>query len=207
MPNTVRPARTGPRRERATTGHHTAPPDGTTQRLVAAAQGGDGVAMQALYVRYRPTVLGYVLPIVADRHEAEDVTQQVFAKLLTELGRYEPRSSTFLGWLLRVARNTAIDQRRRRRRAIPFAVVRDPERAGGDDVAGACRASLREALGTLPPGQRDVLLLRHLLGLSPQEIARRTGRSVGAVHGLHHRGRAAARVALHDLGAGPATTC
>ena len=174
---------------------------------MADAQRGDRAAMQALYVRYRPAVLGDVQPIVREQHDAEDVCQQVFAKLLTELWRYEPGGSTFLGWLLRVARNTAIDHRRRRRWSIPVAVVRDPEALGADDVAVACRASLREALGTLPAGQRDVLLLRHLLGLTPPEIARRTGRSVGAVNGLHHRGRAAARVALHDLGAGPATSC
>lgn len=175
------------------------------RRLVAAARAGDRAAMDELYVRYRRTIQAYVGSIVGDRHDAEDVTQQVFAKLMTDLCRYEPQSAAFLGWLLRVARNAAIDHVRRIR-TVPSAEVRD-ELARVDDAGDRCRASLREVLAALPPGQRDVLVLRHLVGLSPGEIALRTGRSVGAVHGLHHRGRLAARVALDDLGSAPATTC
>jgi RNA polymerase sigma-70 factor (ECF subfamily) len=56
----------------------------------------------------------------------------------------------------------------------------------------------------LPQGQRDVLLLTHLVGLSPSEIAAELGCSVRAVHGLHYRGRAAVRATLTDLGSAPA---
>jgi RNA polymerase sigma-70 factor (ECF subfamily) len=179
--------------------------EGRVRGLVAAARAGDRDAMDELYIRYRRTVEGYVGAIVGDRHDAEDVTQQVFAKLMTDLGRYEPQSAAFVGWLLRVARNAAIDHRRRTR-AVPSAEVRDAL-AHVDDAGDRCRASLCEVLAALPPGQRDVLVLRHLVGLSPGEIAVRTGRSVGAVRGLHHRGRLAARAALDDLGCAPATTC
>jgi RNA polymerase sigma-70 factor (ECF subfamily) len=173
------------------------------RRLVAQAKAGDNDAMRELYVRLAPGVQAYVMRIVVDRDDAEDVTQQIFAKLLTELWRYQPREAPFRAWVLRVARNVAIDHLRRAH-AVPSETVL--ARAGLVDESGPeRRASLREALSTLTPGQRDVLVLRHLVGLTPEEIAVRLGRTVRAVHCLHHRGRAAACVALHDLGSAPAT--
>jgi RNA polymerase sigma-70 factor (ECF subfamily) len=172
------------------------------RRQVAAAQAGDREAMHALYVRYAAGVHRYVARFV-NRDDAEDVVQQVFAKLLTELSRYRPGEAPFAAWVLRVARNVAIDHMRRDR-VVPCAEVRG-ERAPWDETARDCSSSLREALGSLPRDQRNVLLLRHLVGLSPGEIAEQLGRSVQSVHCLHHRGRRSARIALHDLGAGPAT--
>jgi len=65
--------------------------------------------------------------------------------------------------------------------------------------------SLREALGQLPDDQREVLVLRHIAGLSPGEIADRLGKTESSVHGLHHRGRGALRAALVELGTAPVT--
>jgi RNA polymerase sigma-70 factor (ECF subfamily) len=62
---------------------------------------------------------------------------------------------------------------------------------------------LREALAEIPHDQREVLVLRHFAGLSPTEIAERTGRSEGSVHGLHHRGRRALTAELTHRGAAP----
>jgi RNA polymerase sigma-70 factor, ECF subfamily len=171
--------------------------------LVARAKAGDGDAMRELYVRLAPGVHAYVLRIVVNRDDADDVTQQVFAKLLTELGRYEPREAPFRAWVLRVARNVAIDHLRGAR-AVPCEEVRS-RNARTDEVARERTASLREALASLTAGQRDVLVLRHLVGLTPEEIAARLGRSVRSVHCLHHRGRAAACDALGALGSAPAT--
>jgi RNA polymerase sigma-70 factor (ECF subfamily) len=172
------------------------------KRLVRAAQAGDSDAMRGLYLRFADGVQVYVGRIVPQR-DAEDVTQQVFAKLMTELDRYRPGEAPFAAWVLRVARNLAIDHLRRSR-LVPCEEVRGEDDLA-DDAARECAASLREALGGLTPDQRSVLLLRHLVGLSPDEIAEQLGRTVRSVHCLHHRGRCAARSALHDLGAAPAT--
>ena len=59
--------------------------------------------MRMLYLRYADNVYGYVCSIVRDEHEAEDVTQQVFAKLMTAIARYEPRSVPFSAWILRIS--------------------------------------------------------------------------------------------------------
>ena len=171
--------------------------------MVGAARAGDREALGQLYVLHARTVHAHVLRVVKDHDDADDVTQQVFFKLLTGLDRYRPADAPFIVWVLRVARNAALDHLRRDRGAVPFDDDR-ARRAGDDPLAREMRAALRDALAVLPQGQRDVLLLTHLFGLSPDEIAAALGCSVRAVHGLHYRGRAAARAALVDLGSAPA---
>ncbi len=173
-----------------------------TRRVVGAARAGDREAMGELYVLHAPAVHAHVLRVVRDVDDADDVTQQVFVKLLTGLDRYRPGEAPFIVWVLRVARNAAIDHVRRAREVAVDGVedVRARDERGADEL----RASLRAALVLLPQGQRDVLLLTHLVGLSPSEIAAVLGCSVRAVHGLHYRGRIAVRVTLTDLGSAPA---
>lgn len=160
-------------------------------------------ALHFLYVRYADDVCGFVQSIVRDPHEAEDVTQNVFTKLITAIQRYEQREVPFAAWILRVARNVALDHLRARRQ-IPFAEVRTDD--DGDQQLGAERGQcLREALSRLPEDQRQVLVLRHVVGLAPGEIAQRLGKTEGSIHGLHHRGRGALQAALRELEAGPTT--
>jgi RNA polymerase sigma-70 factor (ECF subfamily) len=177
-------------------------PDEVT-RAVAAAKAGDRDALRYLYVRFADHVYRYVRKTVRDDHEAEDVTQQVFTKLMTILPKYEQREVPFSAWLLRVARNAAVDHVSSLR-AVPSDDVPDSA-VDADDFTSDRLRTLREALASLPRDQRTVLVMRHLLGLSPGEIAQRIGRSEGAVHGLHHRGRAAIRKALLSDASAPAT--
>jgi RNA polymerase sigma-70 factor (ECF subfamily) len=168
---------------------------------VSRAREGDDDALRYLYLCYADNVYGYVCSIVRDEYEAEDVTQQIFAKLMTALGRYEPRLVPFSAWILRVAHNAAIDHVRARR-AVPLAEVHPPD-AAGDDGAGSRErfADLRLALSALPEEQRDVIVLRFLVGLTPREVAERIGRSEDAVHGLQHRGRRRLRSEMLALAA------
>jgi RNA polymerase sigma-70 factor (ECF subfamily) len=160
--------------------------------------------MGELYVLHAPAVHAHVLRVVHDRDDADDVTQQVFAKLLTGLDRYRPGEAPFIAWVLRVARNAAIDHVRRVR-TVPVEALGDV-RARDDRAAEELRSSLHAAFALLPQGQRDVLLLTHLVGLSPHEIAAVLGCTVRAVHGLHYRGRIAVQATLTDLGSAPAVT-
>jgi RNA polymerase sigma-70 factor (ECF subfamily) len=150
-------------------------------------------------------VYGYVSSIVRDDYEAEDVTQHVFAKLMTKLEKYEPREVPFSAWIIRVARNVAVDHIRQRR-PIPCEEVRELEVHGGEDEAARTRVlDLRQALATLPEEQRQVVVMRHVVGLTPGEIAGRLGRTEPSIHGLHHRGRGALRTALTEMECGPQT--
>jgi len=169
---------------------------------VARAKTGDEDAIRFLYLRYANNVYGYVCSIVRDEHEAEDVTQQIFAKLLTSLPKYEPRLVPFSAWILRVAHNAAIDHVRARR-SVPVAEVRSPD-TEDHDLSWERGHDLRTALGALPEEQRDVIVLRFIGGLSPGEIAERIGRSEDAVHGLQHRGRRKLRAELTRLQSAPA---
>jgi RNA polymerase sigma-70 factor (ECF subfamily) len=176
-------------------------------RAVKRAQEGDREALGFLYARYAENIYGYVRSIVHDHHEAEDVTQHVFAKLIDVIGKYQEREVPFFAWMLRVARNVAVDHLRRQR-MIPVEEVRSPNlESGFGDTSGERPINdLRDALSTLPLAQREVLVLRHFVGLSPTEIAERTGKSEGSIHGLHHRGRRALTSELIARGAAPATT-
>lgn len=180
----------------------------TSQRVshaVKAAQYGDREALGFLYARYSDDVLAYTRSIVIDVHEAEDVTQQVFAKLIHVISKYEERDDVpFFAWILRVARNAAVDHLRRQR-MIPVEEVRTSGEEGGDPSESQRVSDLREALAVLPKDQCEVLVLRHLAGLSPTEIATRMGRSEGSVHGLHHRGRRTLRAELTSRESAPTT--
>ncbi len=165
--------------------------DPAIARAVARAKSGDDDAIRFLYLRYKDNVYGYVLSILRDAHEAEDVTQTVFVKLISVIHKYEPRHVPFTAWILRVARNVALDSLRQRR-PMPCEEVRESSRPA-DDVSHDRRWGLKQALETLPEDQRHVVVLRHLVGLSPGEIADRMGRTESSIHGLHHRARLALR--------------
>lgn len=172
------------------------------RRAIARAQDGDVDALHHLYVIYAHNIYGYVRSIVRDEHEAEDLTQQVFAKLITAIVKYDDRGVPFFAWLLRLARNLAIDYRRANR-MIP---TEDPLNAQAPDIPDPSRArDLREALSTLPDDQREVVVLRQVAGLTPSEIATRMGRTNCSVHCLHHRGRRTLQQELRRLECTPST--
>ena len=154
---------------------------------------------------YADNVYGYVASIVKDEHEAEDITQLVFAKLMTVIGKYEQRKVPFTSWLLRLAHNAALDHLRRPGCRPP------PKRFATPDGAHTGRARLSPR-GARRPSRRSqtlsqprtVVVLRHVIGLTPREIAEHLGRSENAIHGLHHRGRRALQSQLRELECVPA---
>jgi RNA polymerase sigma-70 factor (ECF subfamily) len=152
---------------------------------VARAKEGDDEALRFLYIAYSQNIYGYVRSIVRDDHEAEDVTQHVFAKLMTTLVKYDDRGAPFFAWLIRLARNVAIDHLRANR--YPPTEALEPSSGSSMDLDR--RETVRTALAALTDDQREVVVLRHVVGLTPAEIADRMGRTESSIHGLHHRGR------------------
>jgi RNA polymerase sigma-70 factor, ECF subfamily len=171
-------------------------------RAVARAQAGDRDAFAFLYARFADTVCRYAHSIVNDNDEAEDVTQQVFAKLVRVIDKYEERDVPFLAWMYAVTRNVAVDHLRRQR-PIPFEEIYGSQPGFEEAVVSDRAGELKDALATLPREQREVLILRHFAGLSPTEIAARIGKTEGSIHGLHHRGRRALTAELTSRGMAP----
>lgn len=171
------------------------------RQAVEHAKAGDSEGLHFLYARFAPDVHRYINSFVHDHHEAEDITQNVFAKLMTGIAKYEQREAPFAAWIMRVARNAALDHLRARR-AIPTEEVRVAE-ADHAQTRLNRNQDLRHAFEQLPDDQREVLVLRHVAGLSPVEIATALEKTESSVHGLHHRGRRALQVKLAELGAAP----
>lgn len=175
-------------------------------KAVKRAQRGDRDALAFLYARYADNVYGYVCSIVRDHHMAEDITQHVFAKMIRVIDKYEEREVPFFAWMLRVARNVAVDYIRGERH-VPVEEVRQADHGGiWERLLDGRKQELQDAFAALPPSQREVVVLRHFGGFSPGEIAKLMGRSEGAIHGLHHRGRRTLAAELASRGIGPATS-
>jgi RNA polymerase sigma-70 factor (ECF subfamily) len=134
---------------------------------------GDTTALHFLHARLADEVHECVGRIVGDPATTSAVGESVFTDLPRTIGAYEPREMPFDVWLLGLAADTA-----RRHHA---------------EAAERSRAA-RDALWALPPDERYVLVLRHLVGLSTDEIAARLGKTEGAVRRLDERGRAALTV-------------
>jgi RNA polymerase sigma-70 factor, ECF subfamily len=187
-----------PRRPPKDTDH-----DPAIARAIAAAQAGEKDAIRFLYIRYKDPVYGYVLSILHDEYEAEDITQLVFLKLMFVITKYKQGDVPFTSWLLRVSRNAALDQLRRRR-VVPSSIVYEPGRPD-EDAGRDRRSALLQAMQVLPEDQRRVLAMTHLVGMAPREIASRLGRTESSIHALHHRARQTMKRELTAAECGPAT--
>jgi RNA polymerase sigma-70 factor, ECF subfamily len=174
------------------------------RRTIERAGHGDRDALRELYVRYAPPVHRHVRAIVRDEDEAEDVTQLVFLKLVGSVGSYDERRGDFTVWLLRVARNLAIDELRRRRPVLAGELHAPPD-ARSDDSGTDRAQALREALAALSDEQREVVVLRHVVGMGPREIAARLAKSEASIHALHRRGRLAMQASLLRAEVAPVT--
>jgi RNA polymerase sigma-70 factor (ECF subfamily) len=178
-----------------------------TERLIVRFQDGDHEAFASLYVRYFDRVYSYLVVVLASPHEAEDGTQEVFAKLWRALPNYEHRENPFPGWLFTIARNHAINQLRKRVNTD----VMDPMDMGRtldahqheDDLSALGWINDSELLlfiERLPVAQREVLVLRYMMDLPYAQIAAILNRSVEDVRSLNSRGVRFLRKRLTAIG-------
>ena len=153
--------------------------------LVRAAQRGSAEAFAELFRRHGPRAHRAAWLVVHDATAAEDVAQEAFLAAVRSLDRFD-RRRPFGPWLHRIVVNRAIDYARARelRREVADAgvepAVLDRPDAPGDDVLAA--------LAALPPDQRAVIVMRHLLGFTPGEIASALGLPRGTVNSRLRRG-------------------
>ncbi len=152
-------------------------------------RGYDEKSFATLYDRYAAQVNGLALSIVHDPALAEEATHDVFLRLWQQPEAYDPSRGSFAGWLLRVARNRAIDLLRRRHEdplseldADLVSWIPDPDPDPGEQVIIQIhRQEVRQALEELTPDQRHLLQLAYFTGLSQSQIADRLERPLGTV--------------------------
>jgi len=139
-----------------------------------------------LFDRHHLAVYRYLLRMTARRDVAEDLTQDVFLRVVRGQDRYDERGQQ-RAWLLSIARNLLLDRHRRAQREPTTVVEEVADRAAGPDVG----IDLRQALDRLPESDREVFVLRVVAGLGHEDIARVTGATAASVRCRIHRARAA----------------
>jgi len=157
---------------------------------------------EALYRTTFPRVYAYVASLLRDRSAAEDVTAQAFERAYRKRSRFRASRGSAEAWLFGIARNAALDELRRRRRS-PLTELEpaDLEALPSDHHADATlrRETVRSALATLEPSERDMLALKFAGGLSNAEIARVLRLSESNVGTRLHRTIERLRKACNDL--------
>ncbi len=172
-------------------GVHEWEPERTT---IEAAQTGDLDALSSLYDTHVNQVYRYALARLGNVHDAEDVAEEIFLKMLGGLPHYEWRKVPFAAWLMRIARNEVVSfTRRNGRRAqdteLPEELIdknnADPAEATERQLA---LEDLRSAVAQLPEAQREVIILRFASGLSVADTARALAKRENNVKVLQHKG-------------------
>lgn len=162
--------------------------------LVSLYQTGNEEAFEMLLHRHKSRIYTAIYLIVKDRYVAEDLLQETFIKAVNTIkgGRYNEEGK-FLPWISRIAHNLAIDYFRRERR-YPEVVLEDGNRVfesiqfasesfEDEQVARDTKSVMRTLIKELPTEQKQVLIMRHYLQMSFQEIADKTGVSINTALG------------------------
>jgi RNA polymerase sigma factor (sigma-70 family) len=172
-----------------------APPvlDGLDDRaLMARVSDGDGAAFRLLTERHTPLVFGLAWRMLGDSAEAEDVVQDVFAKLWVGARGWTPVGGGLGAWLRRIATNACLDRLRRRRHVSDETM---PERADEAPAADAVidaerrRRAVAAAIQTLPDRQRAAIVLTYYEGVPNAEAAAMLELGVKALESLLVRAR------------------
>ena len=187
--------------------------DRTDQQLLEALKAGDTDAIEALVERYEPSVYRFGLRMCRDEEDAKDVLQETLLAAARSAPDFRGDSSVS-SWLYAIARSFCIKKRRRSKHA-PEAIVpledasaAQAQVAPPDDAAASkeLRAALEQAIGSLEPLYREVLLLRDVEGLTAPEVASALGIGVDAVKSRLHRARVAVRSRLAPMLEAPVET-
>jgi RNA polymerase sigma-70 factor (ECF subfamily) len=165
--------------------------------LLDRARAYDPAALGELYDRYAGKMYAYIYRRVGDAAQAEDLTSELFLRVLNAVKNERTWRDSFVAWLYRIAHNLVVDAYRRR---SPSMVPLDdlPLESEGDDPAkvaqeAADRTRLRAAIGQLTCDQQQVLALRFGEELTARETAAVMQKTTGAVEAMQHRALAALR--------------
>jgi RNA polymerase sigma-70 factor (ECF subfamily) len=172
--------------------------------LVRRAQNGSVSAIRELYLSHHQQIFRFIWSRVYDHELAEDLTGEVFIRMLKNLSTYEYRSLPFRAWLYGIARNLVIDHYRKKNPGTTISLDEiTGERAAGESLEERTEQTMKfeqvqQMLERINPDEREVVELRFLAGLSLKETALATNKTVAAVKALQHRGLVSLRAANQD---------
>ena len=171
--------------------------------VVKRAQRGDQAAFAELYETYYDRIYRYVSFKCGSRSEAEDLTGDVFLKMLESIHKYRFQGYPFTSWLYRIAHNVVVDNFRRkgRRPTVPLENALHAADAADSEMERRVQINwtmgeVVEAMDDLTDLQREVIALRFAAGLSIAETADAMDRKANAVKALQHAGIRKLRRAL-----------
>ena len=160
----------------------------------------DPRAFGVLYQRHRLAVFRYLRTRTASEDDAAELTAIAFERALRAMPRYRSSGGGVLAWLLRIARNAAVDAGRRTS-TVPMPTDLSDERTSGSPETAVLdaerHAALAEAVNRLPDVQREALALRYTAGLTAREIGAVIGKSEQATQKLLSRAIVALREEYH----------
>jgi RNA polymerase sigma-70 factor (ECF subfamily) len=185
--------------------------DDALTQLIQGAQRGEPEAFEGLVDLFANRLHGFLIRMTGSRTDAEDLTQEVFVRLVRRIADYQ-HDGRFEPWLFRIAANLARDRLRRLKRTPKHVAgpLGDEEaddfgesrQAMGDEAVPDASAAmslledvdaLNAALARLPEAEREVIMLRHFSEMSFREIAELTGTPLGTALARAHRGLAKLR--------------
>jgi len=161
--------------------------------LITLACDGDGDAFGALYEKYIDQIYNYIYFRTSNVKDAEDICSRVFLRALHHIERYEDRGYPFSAWLYRIAHNLVVNWYRDRERSdvISLGDQYPPPRMDGDVEDRIEKDNETEMLLAviqgLPEDRKELLILKHVEGLTNTEIGQIMDRTEGAVKALYHR--------------------
>ena len=172
--------------------------------LVLEAQKGSAQAVRDLYLCHHEQIYRFIWSRVHDPDLADDLTGEVFIRMLKNLSTYQDRAVPFRAWLYGIARNLVIDNHRKKGSwvTMPLSSV-IPEPSDGESLEAQTElvldfARVQQKLQQMDPDEREVVELRFLAGLSLKETAYAVNKTVAAVKALQHRGLAALKARLDE---------
>jgi RNA polymerase sigma-70 factor (ECF subfamily) len=168
--------------------------------LIQRARRGDVVAWTALYDRHYDAIYRFCYYRVGDVALAQDLTSEVFLRMVQSLHTFDVRGRPLLAWLYTIARNLVADDYRRKKQVTHLPLEELLATDSGNPAQGVEQSLLAHdvavTLGHLTEEQRQVILLKFMENLTNPEVAYLLGKPEGAIKSLQHRALAALRRAL-----------
>lgn len=161
--------------------------------LISLATAGNSDAFGALYEKYIGQIYNYIYYRTSNGKDAEDLCSRVFIRALHHIDRYEDRGYPFSAWLYRIAHNLVVNWYRDKEKAEEISLsdqYPSPRMAGSVEERIEKedeKAALLRVIVNLPEDRKELLILKHVEGLTNSEIGQIMDRTEGAIKALYHR--------------------